>query len=116
MVAQHAPKFLAPARLGATGCDGSGIRLGESVGGVPARLDKVSAWRFINPPVNWPEGIVVNLQGESFCNEQVYGAKIGVQMCEHQNGRVWLINDRRDRRAAIREALARKSTSLNSSK
>src|SRR3546814_4474741 len=26
MVAQHAPKFLAPARLGATGCDGSGIR------------------------------------------------------------------------------------------
>src|SRR3546814_7437488 len=37
MVAQHAPKFLAPARLGATGCDGRGIRLGESVGGVPGR-------------------------------------------------------------------------------
>lgn len=105
MVAEHAPKFLAPARLGATGCDGSGIRLGESVGGTGARLDKVSAWRFINPPANWPEGIVVNAQGERFCNEQVYGAKLGVQICEHQNGRAWLILDARARRAAIREAL-----------
>src|SRR3546814_10266653 len=78
------------------------------------------------------EGIVVNLQGERFCNEQVYGAKLGVQMCEHQNGRAWLIIDRRARRAAIREALFgglwafqgipalllmadRKSTRLNSS-
>ncbi|NGY04821.1 FAD-binding protein [Solimonas terrae] len=105
MVAEHAPRFLAPARLGATGCDGSGIRLGLSVGAVGARLDKVSAWRFINPPTHWPEGIVVNAQGERFCNEQVYGARLGVQICEHQNGRAWLILDRRARRAAIREAL-----------
>lgn len=105
MVAEHAPKFLAPARLGATGCDGSGIRLGASVGGIGARLDKVSAWRLINPPANWPQGIVVNAQGERFCNEQVYGAKLGVQICEHQNGRAWLVLDQRTRRAAIREAL-----------
>jgi len=105
MVAEHAPKFVQPARLGATGCDGSGIRLGQSVGGVAARLDKVSAWRFINPPVNWPEGIVVNARGERFCNEQVYGARLGVQICEHQDGRAWLILDRRTRRAAIRDAL-----------
>src|SRR3546814_16322415 len=105
MVAQPAPTFLAPARLGATGCDGSGIRIGESVGGVPARLDNVSPWRFINPPVHWPAGIVVNLQGESFCNDKVYVAKLGVQMCDPQTDRACLIIVRRARRATLPEAL-----------
>lgn len=105
MVARHAPKYVRTHRLGSTGCDGSGIRLGESVGGVPARMNKVSAWRFINPPTRWPEGIVVNDEGERFCNEQVYGAKLGVEMCEHHDGRGWLILDRELRRSAMKEAL-----------
>lgn len=105
MLAQHAPKYLANMRLGTTGCDGSGIRLGQSAGGVPARLDKVSAWRFINPPTAWPKGIAVNMQGQRFCNEQVYGAKLGVEMCEHHGGRAWLILDTPLRKAALREAL-----------
>ncbi|NKF20946.1 FAD-binding protein [Solimonas marina] len=105
MVAEHAAKFAMTMRLGATGCDGSGIRLGLSVGGAAARLDKVSAWRFINPPSVWPQGIVVDAQGQRFCNEQVYGAKLGVAMCEGHGGRAWLIVDKRLRRAAIREAL-----------
>jgi 3-oxo-5alpha-steroid 4-dehydrogenase len=105
MVAQYAPKFRRAARLGMTGCDGSGIRLGESVGGVPARMEKGSAWRFINPPTAFPMGIVVNRQGQRFCNEQVYGAKLGVAMCEHHEGKAWLILDKKLRRAAIRECL-----------
>jgi 3-oxo-5alpha-steroid 4-dehydrogenase len=105
MVSQHAPKYLATMRLGTTGCDGSGIRLGQSVGGDWGRLDKVSAWRFINPPYNWPKGLIVNGEGQRFCNEQAYGARIGVQMCENHQGRAWLIVDRKLRRAAMREAL-----------
>jgi 3-oxo-5alpha-steroid 4-dehydrogenase len=105
MVQQHAPKYVQTMRLGTTGCDGSGIRLGQTVGGDVARLDTVSAWRFINPPTAWPLGIAVNAQGQRFCNEQVYGARLGVEMCEHQGGRAWLILDRRLRRAALREAL-----------
>ncbi|WP_028080192.1 FAD-binding protein [Solimonas soli] len=105
MVAQHAPKYTMTMRLGATGCDGSGIRLGQSVGASVARLDKVSAWRFINPPSVWPQGIAVDAGGERFCNEQVYGAKLGVQMCEQHGGRAWLIIDKALRRKAIREAL-----------
>lgn len=105
MVEEHAPKFAMTMRLGATGCDGSGIRLGLSAGGSVARLDKVSAWRFINPPSAWPQGMVVDDQGQRFCNEQVYGAKLGVQMCEHHRGRAWLIIDRALRRKALREAL-----------
>ncbi len=105
MVTQNAPKYLQTMRLGATGCDGSGIRLGASVGGSTARMDKVSAWRFINPPENWPRGAVINDQGQRFCNEQVYGAKLGVEMCEHHRGRAWLLLDKKLRAAAIKEAL-----------
>lgn len=105
MVAQHAPKYSQTMRLGSTGCDGSGIRLGVSVGGAAARLDKVSAWRFINPPEYWPRGAVINAQGQRFCNEQVYGAKLGVEMCEHHGGRAWLLLDKPLRAAAIKQAL-----------
>lgn len=103
MLLQHAPKYRDTLRLGATGCDGSGIRLGASVGGVPARMDKVSAWRFINPPQNLPRGIVVNALGERFCNEQVYGARLGVEMVEHHGARGWLILDAALRKEAMRE-------------
>ena len=105
MVAQHAPKYRRALRLGATGCDGSGIRLGLSAGGVAARMDKASAWRFINPPTVWPQGIAVSMQGRRFCNEQVYGAKLGVAMCEHHDGRAWLILDKKLRGAAMKEAV-----------
>ncbi|MGH8530185.1 MAG: FAD-binding protein [Nevskiales bacterium] len=108
MLAQYAPKYLPAMRLGATGCDGSGIRLGASVGGALKRMDAGSAWRFINPPTAWPTGIAVNLQGKRFCNEQVYGARLGVEMVEHNGGKAWLILDRKQRSAAIREALSGK--------
>jgi 3-oxo-5alpha-steroid 4-dehydrogenase len=103
MLTRHAPKYLENLRLGTTACDGSGIRLGISAGGAPARLDKVSAWRFINPPTPWVRGLVVNARGERFCNEQSYGARLGVAMCEHHNGKAWLVLDARQRRAAVRE-------------
>lgn len=106
MVQQYAPKYLPAMRLGATGCDGSGIRLGESVGGVPSRMEKGSAWRFINPPVIWPRGIVVNTRGQRFCNEQVYGARLGVEMVDHNEGKAWLVLDATLRRKAMREAMS----------
>lgn len=103
MVTQHAPKYRKAMRLGATGCDGSGIRLGESVGGVPSRMHKGSAWRFINPPTAWPKGIAVNMQGERFCNEQVYGARLGVEMVDNNDGQAWLVLDKALRAAAFKE-------------
>ena len=105
MVAEHAPKYSEAMRLGATGCDGAGIRLGASVGGVPTRMEKGSAWRFINPPTAWPKGVVVNREGHRFCNEQVYGATLGVAMVEGHGGRAWLVLDRALRKVAMKEAL-----------
>lgn len=104
MVSEHAPKYLMTMRLGATGCDGSGIRLGQSVGGATDRLHKVSAWRFINPPTPWAKGIVVDAKGQRFCNEASYGARLGVEMCENHEGRAWLILDSKLRKMAFREA------------
>ena len=105
MVARHAPGYLHNFRLGTTGCDGSGIRLGESAGGEAAHMERVSAWRFINPPIAWARGIVVDRQGRRFCNEEVYGALLGHHMCEHHDGKAWLILDSRLRREAMSEAM-----------
>jgi 3-oxo-5alpha-steroid 4-dehydrogenase len=54
LVAEHAPHFKRGWPIGGAGCDGSGLRLGQSVGGAPERLGNVSAWRFITPPYSWP--------------------------------------------------------------
>lgn len=105
LINQHAPKFRRNFKVGATGCDGSGLRLGQSVGAASDRLERVSAWRFINPPYSWHKGIVVNTEGRRFCNEEVYGATLGQPLMEEQGGRAWLVMDAPLRRKAIREAL-----------
>ncbi|MGA9913413.1 MAG: FAD-binding protein, partial [Paraburkholderia sp.] len=105
MVAHYAPRYLPNWRLGTTGCDGSGIRLGLSAGGVAQRLERVSAWRFINPPYTWAQGCVVDRRGERFCNEEVYGAALGHAMCETRDGHAWLILDARLVKQALGECL-----------
>jgi len=56
-------------------------------------MDRVTAWRFLNPPLAFAQGIVVNRHGERFCNEMVYGATLGDAMCEHNEGKAYLIVD-----------------------
>ncbi len=105
MVAHYAPKYSRALALGNTGCNGTGIRLGQSVGAKVDHMERVSAWRFINPPMAWAQGIVVNAKGERYCNEQVYGAKLGAHMCEEQDGRALLIIDSKLRRETLKQIL-----------
>ncbi|WP_120966896.1 FAD-binding protein [Comamonas sp. lk] len=105
LMEQHAPAYKPGWLTGAAGCDGSGLRLGQSVGGVGKDLHNISAWRFITPPSAWPKGLVVNARGERFCNEQVYGAKLGYEMMEKQGGKAWLIIDGSLRRQATWQCL-----------
>ena len=93
MIKEHAPRYVRGWKNGHAGCDGSGMRLGLTVGAQADRLSTVSAWRFITPPYSWPKSMVVNLRGERFCNEQVYGATLGHEMVEHQVGRAWMVID-----------------------
>jgi 3-oxo-5alpha-steroid 4-dehydrogenase len=93
MMKHYAPRYLRGYPLGTSGDDGSGIRLGQSAGGLADRMDRVTAWRFLNPPLAWAKGIAVNQRGDRFCNEMVYGATLGIEIGDRQDGRAWLILD-----------------------
>jgi 3-oxo-5alpha-steroid 4-dehydrogenase len=101
MAEHYVPKYTMGMPLGTPGCDGSGIRLGESVGAATELMEKGSAWRFINPPQSFVEGIVVNPDGERFVNELSYGAKIGEHLAEKYQGKGTLIVNR----ALVKKAL-----------
>ncbi|BBH45441.1 FAD-binding protein [Pseudomonas sp. KU43P] len=103
LLQQFAPRYLAGLPLGSSGCDGSGIELGRSAGGSLGQMHKVSAWRFINPPLAWARGLIVNARGERYCNEEVYGATLGHDMVEMHDGRALLILDRHLRNQALRQ-------------
>lgn len=105
MVKELAPHTRRGWPIGGSGCDGSGLRLGQSVQAASDALKNISSWRFITPPAAWPMGIVVNQQGKRFCNEQVYGATLGHELVEHQGGRAWLILDSTLRLRATRQCL-----------
>ncbi|WP_029527753.1 FAD-binding protein [Polaromonas glacialis] len=105
LVKANAPHTRRGWPIGGAGCDGSGLRLGQSAGAATQALDNVSAWRFITPPSVWPKGVVVNAEGERFCNEQVYGATLGHELVDHQGGRGWLVLDAKLRAHAMRQCL-----------
>lgn len=100
MVERHAPRYRRGMPLGHTGCDGSGIVLGTEAGAATARMDRVSAWRFINPPVAFSAGMLVDRKGERYVNEMMYGAAVGRRMVEEHDGQAILILDRRGFREA----------------
>ncbi|OXM60447.1 FAD-binding protein [Amycolatopsis vastitatis] len=95
MLAEHAPAYKGGSSLGTIGDDGTGIRLGVEAGGVADRLDRVSAWRFFNPPIALVDGVLVNTEGERVCNETLYGAKIGDHIARQPAAGAYLIVDRR---------------------
>lgn len=104
MVARYAPAYSRGMPNGTLGDQGSGIVLGLSAGGSTALMDKISAWRFINPPKAWSDAIVVNRAGERFVDETVYGATLGEHIGDHQGGIAWLIYDKAIRKQAFAQA------------
>lgn len=103
MMQRHCARFAAGMPLGTVGDDGSGIRLGQSAGGTVDRMDHATAWRFINPPAAWSQGVIVDGRGSRFVNESAYGATIGDAIAEHGDGKAWLILDSRLVRDAWRQ-------------
>ncbi|MEM9704796.1 MAG: FAD-binding protein, partial [Pseudomonadota bacterium] len=95
MVRHYAPDFKDAFPLGTTADQGDGIRLGQTAGGAVGNMERASAWRFINPPIAWSQGVVVNMRGERFVNESAYGAKLGTDIATEQDGKAWSIVDAR---------------------
>lgn len=94
MVQYYAPNYIDSMALGSPGDNGSGIILGQSVGGAVDRLSRISSWRFLNPPQAFSTGILVNAQGARYVNEELYGAAVGQVLGDEQKGVGWLILDR----------------------
>ena len=104
MVRHYAPKYAAGLPNGTLGDTGAGLLLGASAGGALDLMDRVSGWRFINPPEAWAQGMLVNERGARFVNETLYGASLGDAIVEGQNGKAWLIIDARLRKKAAQQA------------
>ena len=92
MMARTAPRYLKSAPLGTLADDGSGIRLGMTVGAKTDRLDRISAWRFLYPPASWTRSCSVGPDGQRLVNEELYGARTGEAVFKNE-GKGWLILD-----------------------
>lgn len=104
MVKHYAPTYTSGLPNGTLGDNGSGLVLGASAGGALDLMGRISAWRFINPPLAWAQGMLVNRRGERFVNETLYGASLGDAIVEKQGGKAWIIMDERLRKQAQAQA------------
>lgn len=107
MVQHFSPDYIKGLPLGTPADDGSGTALGMTAGAATAGMERVSAWRFINPPYSWARGPMINSSGERFVDETLYGAAIGKAMCEGRDGKAWVILDQALIKAARAEASAK---------
>src|SRR5690606_23920697 len=78
MLSQYVPlrKRLADDGLSGGYDDGSGIRLGMSVGGAAIHMDEIFLTLPFYPPESHVKGILVNDKGARFINEDAYGGRV----------------------------------------
>lgn len=93
MLSKTAPAYLKSHPLGTIADDGSGIKLGMSVGANTGSLEKVSAWKFLYQPENWVKSCAVGPDGRRLVGEEYYGARTGEAVFEDGGGKGWLILD-----------------------
>lgn len=93
MMGRTAPDYLASHPLGTIADDGSGIKLGMSVGGRADHLDRISAWKFLYPPASFCAACSVGPDGERLIGEEYYGARTGEAVFGKAGGKGWLISD-----------------------
>lgn len=93
MVAHHAPHLSAYTPLASVGSDGSGIGLGQSVGGRTARMDNFDMGRHLAVSEPYVRGLLVNGQGRRFVGEDQYHATVGERILFAQAGVAWVILD-----------------------
>ena len=99
--------YKAVMRLGSMGCNGSGIQLGETAGGVAEHMNRVYVGRIIAPPEALVRGLLVNSQGKRFVNEDVYVGELGEALAQQsaQQQNTWLVLEAKDFWEAVRVAL-----------
>ena len=94
MIRKHCPKIDAcQLRVGSEGDDGSGVRLGVSVGANTIHMDAASISLPVTEPWGLKRGVLVNALGQRFINEDAYYGRLGEYALFHHDGRAWLIVD-----------------------
>jgi 3-oxo-5alpha-steroid 4-dehydrogenase len=93
MMAKTAPDYLGSYPLGTIADDGSGIKLGMTVGARTDQLDRISAWKFLYAPANWVKSCTVGPDGERLVGEEYYGARTGEAVFSRAGGKGWMIMD-----------------------
>lgn len=93
MMAKTAPDYLKSHPLGTIADDGSGIKLGMSVGAQTGSLDRISAWKFLYQPENWVKSCTIGPDGKRLVGEEYYGARTGEAVFSKAGGTAWMIMD-----------------------
>jgi len=110
MLADHAPWYIGGYPLGGPhqGDDGSGIKMGSSIGADAFNLSFASPWNFIYAPGEMCQSILVDGLGRRFTSESNYGADTGDPIFRRTHGIGWLIMDQavRDRASEAGASLA----------
>lgn len=73
--------------------DGSGIRLGMSVGAAAIHMEQFMTTRPFIPPEDLIKGIFINNRGQRFINEDSYHGRIGQYLMRQPAGQAWLLLD-----------------------
>lgn len=108
------PSYQSSHPLGTIADDGSGIKLGMSVGAKTGMLDRISAWKFLYPAESWVRACSVGTDGERLVGEEYYGARTGDAVFGKGEGKGWLIMDEpiqqmvRDEIASMKKMLFQK--------
>ena len=95
MLRLHAPQSLrlADDALSAGHDDGSGILMGQSVGGAAIHMDELFVTLAFYPPSSNVKGILVNERGQRFVNEDAYPGRIAAQCTRQIGNRIFLLAD-----------------------
>ena len=93
MVKRHAPRLLRCSNPIGTVDDGSGIRLGMSVGGSTINMSEGFVTIPWYPPGSMVKGIFVNGRGQRFINEDCYHGRVSNYAVQQDGDRIWLLQD-----------------------
>ena len=94
MVARFVPAALeCEAQVSAGNDNGSGIRMGMSVGAATLNMQEFFATLPFFPPASLVKGIFVNENGQRFINEDVYHGRVAHYVARQPSRRSWLLVD-----------------------
>jgi succinate dehydrogenase/fumarate reductase flavoprotein subunit len=93
MLKRHAPTLLRCSNPIGTVDDGSGIRLGMSVGGSTINMSEGFTTIPWYPPGSLVKGIFINGRGQRFINEDCYHGRVANYAVRQDGDRIWLLQD-----------------------